>query len=57
MVKSNSPESYNEFLGGVGKLILKNLIGNICAEFRNGLSDSYFFKMTLESDCLLSKPS
>ena len=52
MVKSNSPESYSEFLGGVGKLILKNLIGNICAEFHNGLSDSYFFKMTLESDCL-----
>ena len=52
MVKSNFPESYNEFLGGVGKLILKNLIGNICEEFRNGLSDSYFFKMTLESDCL-----
>ena len=36
----------------MGKLILNHLIGNICSEFRNGLLDSYFFKLTLGSDCL-----
>ena len=36
----------------VGKLLLNNLIGNNCPEFRNGRLDSYFFKLTLESGCL-----
>ena len=36
----------------VRKLILKHLIGNIFSEFRNGFLDSYFFKLTLGSDCL-----
>ena len=34
------------------KLILNHLIGNNCPEFRNGLLDSYFFKLNLRSDCL-----
>ena len=48
----------------MGKLILNNLIGNNCPEFYNGLLESYFFKLTLESDFLelasghsISKPS
>ena len=49
----------------IGKLILNQLIGNNCPEFRNELMGSYFFKLTLGSDCLelcfwtvaLSKPS
>ena len=36
----------------MGKLILSHLIVNNCPEFRNGLLDSYFFKLTLGSDCL-----
>ena len=36
----------------MGKLILSHLIVNNCLEFRNGLLDSYFFKLTLGSDCL-----
>ena len=36
----------------MGKLILNHLIGNNYPEFRNGLLDSYFFKVTLGSDCL-----
>ena len=31
----------------LGKLILNYLIGSNCQEFRNGLLDSYFFKLTL----------
>ena len=34
------------------KLILNHLIGNNCPEFRNGLLDSYFFKLNLGNDCL-----
>ena len=34
------------------KLTLNRWIGNSCPEFRNGLLDSYFFKLTLGSDCL-----
>ena len=33
------------------KLILSHLIGNNCPEFHNGLLYSYFFKLTLGSDC------
>ena len=36
----------------MGKLILNHLIGNNCAEFGVGLLDSYFFKLSLESDSL-----
>ena len=36
----------------MGKLILNHLIGNNYPEFRNGLLDRYFFKLTLGSDCL-----
>ena len=36
----------------MGKLILDDLIGNNCPEFRNGLLGSNFFKLTLGSDCL-----
>ena len=36
----------------MGKLILNHLIGNNCPEFRNGLMDSYFFKLTLGIDYL-----
>ena len=36
----------------MGKMILHRLIGNNCPEFRNGLLDSYFFKLTLGSDCV-----
>ena len=36
----------------MGKLTLHHLIGNNCLEFRNGLLDSYFYKLTLGSDCL-----
>ena len=36
----------------MGKLILNNLIGNACPEFRNGLLDSYFFELALGSGCL-----
>ena len=37
----------------IGKLILNHLIGNNCPEFLNdGLLDSHFFKLTLESGCL-----
>ena len=35
-----------------GKLILHHLIENNCLEFRNDLLDSYFYKLTLGSDCL-----
>ena len=31
----------------IGKLIINHLIGNTFSEFRNGLLDSYFFKLTL----------
>ena len=31
---------------------LNHLFENNCPEFRNGFLDSYFFKLTLESDCL-----
>ena len=31
----------------IGKLILTHLIGNNCPEFRNGLLDCYFIKLTL----------
>ena len=48
----------------MGKLILTLSISNYCPEFRNGLLDSYFFKLTLKNDCLnfvsgqsFSKPS
>ena len=34
------------------KLILNHLIGNNCPEFRNGLLNSYFFKLNLGNDCL-----
>ena len=34
------------------KLIFNHLIGNDCPEFQNRLLDSYFFKLTLGSDCL-----
>ena len=34
----------------MGKLILNHLVGNNCPEFRNGLLDSDFFKLTLGSD-------
>ena len=36
----------------MGKLILNHLIGNNYPEFRSGLLDSYFFKLTLGSDYL-----
>ena len=36
----------------MGKLILNHLIRNNYPEFRNGLLDCYFFKLTLGSDCL-----
>ena len=36
----------------MAKLILNHLIGNNCVEFRNGLLDTCFFKLTLGSDCL-----
>ena len=36
---------------GRQKLTLNHLIGNNCPEFHNGLLDSYFFKLTLGSDC------
>ena len=36
----------------MGKLKLNHLIGNNSPEFCSGLIDSYFFKLTLESDCL-----
>ena len=36
----------------MGKLILNRLIGNNCSGFPNGLLESYFFKLTLKSDCL-----
>ena len=36
----------------MGKLILNYLIGNNCPEFCDGILDSYFIKLTLESDCL-----
>ena len=40
----------------MGKLILNHLVGNNRQEFRNGLFDSYFFKLTSEveigKDCL-----
>ena len=35
-----------------GKLVLDRLIGNNCPEFRNGLPNIYFFKLTLGSDYL-----
>ena len=35
-----------------GKLFLNHLIENLCPEFRNGLLDSYFFRLTLGSECL-----
>ena len=35
-----------------GKLVLDRLIGNNCPEFRNGLLNIYFFKLTLGSDYL-----
>ena len=35
-----------------GMLILNHLIENNCPQFRDGLLDSYFFKLTLGSDCL-----
>ena len=35
-----------------GKLILNHFIGINCPEFRRGVADSYFFKLTLGSDCL-----
>ena len=34
------------------KLTINCLIENNCPEFRNGLLDGYFFKLTLRSDCL-----
>ena len=37
----------------IGKVILNHLTGNNCLEFCNGLTlNSYFFKLTLGSDCL-----
>ena len=36
----------------IGKLLLGILIGINWPEFRNRLLDSYFFKLTLGSDCL-----
>ena len=36
----------------MGKLILNHLFGNTRPEFCNGVLDSYFFKLTLGSDCL-----
>ena len=36
----------------MGKLILNHLIETNCPEFSNRLMDSYFFKLTLESDHL-----
>ena len=33
-------------------LLILNPIGNNCPEFRNELLDSFFFKLTLGSDCL-----
>ena len=36
----------------MGKLILDQLIVTNCSEFHNGLLDSYFFKLSLGSDCL-----
>ena len=36
----------------MGKLILDPVIGNTCQEFRHEFLDSYFFKLTLGSDCL-----
>ena len=36
----------------MGKLIHNHLTGNNCPEFRNGLLDCCFFKLTLGSDCL-----
>ena len=36
----------------MGKLMLNHMIGNNCAEFGEGLLDSYFFKLSLESDSL-----
>ena len=36
----------------MGTLILNHLIRNNYPEFRNGLLDCYFFKLTLENDCL-----
>ena len=43
---------YNLIEPRMRKLILNHLIGNNCPEFHNGLLDSYFFKLTLGSDCL-----
>ena len=36
----------------MGKLVLNHLIENNCPKFRNGLLDSYCFKLTLGSDCV-----
>ena len=36
----------------MGKLILNHLIGIDCPKFCSGLLDSYFFRLTLGSDCL-----
>ena len=36
----------------MGKLILNHLTGNNCPDFRKEDLDSYFFKLTLGSDCL-----
>ena len=36
----------------IRKLILNHLTGNNCPEFCNGFLDTYFFKLTLGSDCL-----
>ena len=36
----------------MGKLIFNHLIGYYCPELRNRLLGSYFFKLTLGSDCL-----
>ena len=36
----------------MGKLQLNHLIGNSCPAFLDGLPDSYFFMLTLRSNCL-----
>ena len=36
----------------MGKLMLNHMIGNTYPEFRNGILDSKFFKLTLGSGCL-----
>ena len=48
----NFPYNYMSCFWSLIWLILNSLIRNNCSEFRSRLLDSYFFKLTLRSNCL-----